>query len=996
MNRHMDSSNLNRSNRSCNIEMFALDDEVTRLETALTTQDGAQRLPDLVALAWHLRQRDTRRALALADEAQTWLAQEHGSLDVADHPHHAKPDAMIGRLLLICAEAKWLCAELDMAQAMVNHAITHFSALAEVAGLADAHWALAMIANDRGLSCERDCEFEQAAAWARQAGDAVRVDIIEASLAFMMSLSDCPAARARWNQRFHDDMPGLHPAVEARVCDFLGLVSCLSSDFGKAAMYFARTHEAAQKSGQIRRAILATLNTGDAFTSLNDHHAALDWMQRGLDQAREAAWNGSVGVCLLQTAETLRRLGRLEAAHELLQEALAIMTPLSDSRDYAVALSYVAELALDRGDFEDALQRFQMLEARGIALQQLDLQMDAYRGQAHALSQLGQVTPALLAAERALQLARAQNDASRQVSTLIVFSEIHERHGLTQRFDQSGTPAADAPVAGVPAVASLAAGGPVLSYLQQALDLANTIAGYTIPGELLDAIARQYAGNGDFTEAYKVSMQAIASREKTHSQQATNRAIAMQVRHKTERAQALREHHRELALSEAQRVQVLHQNSVTLERLGAIGQEITAQLDTQAVLGALNRHVHGLLDANSFAIYLLDGDGRELELAFGVEGGRRLSGPSVAVDDPMALSSRCVRERCEILRDDPAQDARFLWVPGTSRNASALFAPLTIGERVLGVMTIQSLRLHAYSGRERLIFRTLCAYGAIALDNASAYQQLQQTQTQLVAQEKLAALGALVAGVAHELNTPIGNSLMMASALLEKTDDIERKVGAQSLLYSELRTFLQDAQEASAVIMRGLTSAAELVNSFKQVAMDRTTAQRRLFNLAQTSHEIIATLTSQIRLSGHAMELNIPDNMMIDGYPGPYGQVITNFINNALLHAFEGKKGGQMRLSARLEADNRVGIIFEDNGVGIPEQCLSQIFDPFFTTKMGQGGNGLGLYISYNIVTSLLNGQIQVASRPGQGCRFILSLPLEAPGAATPAVAGWLRPMFKI
>ena len=972
------------------IEMFALDEEVTRLEALLTTQQGRERLPNLVELAWHLRQRDTRRALSLADEAQSWLAGQSGMAH-----------AMIGRLLLVCAEAKWLCAELDMAQAMVMNAIDHFSAQAEVIGLADAHWLLAMLANDRGQTGPRDQEFEQAAAWARQGADAVRVDIIEASLAFMMSLSDCPAARARWHERFHDDMPGLHPAVEARVCDFLGLVACLSSDFGKAAMYFARTHEAAQKSGQIRRAILATLNTGDAFTSLNDHHAALDWMQRGLDQAREAAWNGSVGVCLLQTAETLRRLGRLEAAHELLQEALAIMAPLADSRDYAVALSYVAELALDRGDFQDALQRFKMLEARGSALQQLDLQMDAFRGQAHALSQLEQVGPALAAAQRALNLARAQNDASRQVSTLIVFSEIHERHGAqalehargngvllpgipeaeTQMADTpvADTQMADTPVADTQMADTPVADTPVLGYLQEALELANTITGYTIPGELLDAIARQYARHGDFTEAYRISMQAIASREKTHSQQATNRAIAMQVRHKTERAQSLREHHRELALSEAQRVQVLHQNSATLERLGAIGQEITAQLDSQAVLSALNRHVHGLLDAHSFAIYLLNGEGQQLDPALAVEGEHVITAPSVALNDPQSVCAQCVRQRNEILREDTASNGQYPCVPGTSRNASALFAPLTIGERVLGVMTIQSQRAGAYAERERLIFRTLCAYGAIALDNASAYQQLQQTQAQLVAQEKLAALGSLVAGVAHELNTPIGNSLMMASALQEKTDDIEGKVQAQSLLYSDLRTFLQDAQEASAVIMRGLRSAAELVNSFKQVAMDRTTAQRRRFNLAQTSQEIIATIMSQIRLSGHAMELDIPDDLEVDGYPGPYGQVITNFINNALLHAFDTRQAGKMRLFARLEGENRVRIVFEDNGGGIPEQYLGQIFDPFFTTKMGQGGNGLGLYISYNIVTSLLNGQIQVQSKPGQGCRFILNLPMEAP-----------------
>ena len=825
---------------SMQLEMFALDEEVTRLETALAGAVGMARLPLLVPLAWHLRQRDTRRALSLAEEARQWLVE-----------HDASAPAIrsdIARLLLVCGEAKWLCSELDPAQELADAALTHFSDIGDPFGCADAHWLLAVIGNDRGQSVARDAALEVAADWARTAFDPVRVDVIEAMLAFMQALQNCHQARAVWGQRFVADAPHMHPAVEARVCDFLGLLANLSSDFGKAAMLFARTHEAAQKSGQIRRAIFSTLNTGDAFASLNDHHAALDWMQRALDQARQTGWHGSVGVCLMQTAETLRRLGRLDAAHQLLQETMVIMAPLAESREYAVALSYLADVALDRGDYAQALHEFTRLEQRAVALGQVDIQIDAKRGQAHALSQLEQMEAATVAAHAALDLARPQRDASRQMAILTIMSGMYERH----------------PELPCPANSD----NPVLYYLQMALDVATTIEGFTIPGELLDAIARQHAKVGNFTDAYRISMQAIASREKTHGQQATNRAIAMQVRHQTERAQAEREHHRQLALSEAQRVQVLHQNSITLERLGAIGQEITAQLNTEAVLQALNRHVHGLLDASSFAIFLLEHSGNYLDMAFGIEGETVLPAARIAVSDPNASTARCVRERAEVLRDHSGPDASPSLMSGTLPNASGLFAPLMIGERTLGVMTIQSQRHHAYGERERQIFRTLCAYGAIALDNASAYQQLQQTQTQLVAQEKLAALGSLVAGVAHELNTPIGNSLMMASAMQQKTDDIEVKLDEQNLLYSDLCTFLSEAQEASAVIMRGLTSAAELVNSFKQVAMDRTTAQRRCYNLQQTSQEIIATIMSQIRLSGHSIEIDIPETLILDGYPG--------------------------------------------------------------------------------------------------------------------------------
>lgn len=932
------------------MDMFGLDDELTRLETALITDTGAARLSDLVALAWYLRQRDTARALKLADQAQACVQTAS----------QGEANWFLGRLLLVRAEAEWLYSRLDKAQTLAREAEWHFHSTGHDIDMADTYFIMAGIASDRGMLMLHDEQLAQAVLFARQSQDKVRLDVIEARLAFMMALRDCPQALARWGQRFHAEMQDLHPAAEACVFDFLGMVATLSSDYGKAAAHFARSHAAAQKSGQVRCAIIAAINTGDAFAGLNDHHTALTWMQYGLDQARLTGWEACVGLCLMQTAETLRRLGRLDAAHELLQETLRIMAPVADSRNYAVALSYAADLALDRGQYPKALADFQQLAQRAISLQQLDIQMDTYRGQAEALLELGEVTAAFQSAHRALALAVQQHDASRQVSCLIVLSHIYERS------DRSALPEIDAP-------------NPVLHYLLQALEVTNTIAGYTVSGELLDAIARQYAALGDYTQAYKISMRAIASREVTHGQRATSRAIAMQVQHQTGQAQAQREHHRQLALSEARRVQVLHQNSVTLERLGAIGQEITAQLNTRAVVAALNQHVHGLLDANSFAIYFLDADGLHLNWGFGIEGDRILDGEPIEVSDAISTTARCARERREILRSYPGSELDMYLMPGTHMNASALFAPLMIGERVLGVMTIQSPRPQAYEERARLIFRTLCAYGAIALDNASAYQQLQDTQAQLVVQEKLAALGSLVAGVAHELNTPIGNSLMMASALQEKVDGIDQKLQSHTLLHSELCVFFTEAQEASAVIMRGLTSAAELVNSFKQVAMDRTTAHRRRFDLHQTSKAILATVMSQIRLAGHTFELDIPDHIIMEGYPGPYGQVIINLINNALLHAFEGRKGGKMQLSARCEGVDWVKIRFEDNGVGISEQYLSQIFDPFFTTKMGQGGSGLGLYMSYKIVTSLLNGRIDVCSQATEGACFTLSLPLVAP-----------------
>ena len=181
------------------------------------------------------------------------------------------------------------------------------------------------------------------------------------------------------------------------------------------------------------------------------------------------------------------------------------------------------------------------------------------------------------------------------------------------------------------------------------------------------------------------------------------------------------------------------------------------------------------------------------------------------------------------------------------------------------------------------------------------------------------------------------------------------------------------------MVTRGLRSAGELVQSFKQVAVDRATEQRRTFDLLRTSQEVVATLQRSIQVAGHRLQIDIASGIVLDGYPGPYGQVLTNLVNNAVLHAFGARKGGTMRLQAQVLRDVQVEVRFSDDGVGIAAENLKRIFDPFFTTKLGQGGSGLGMSISYNIVTSLFGGELDVESTPGQGTCFILRLPLQAP-----------------
>jgi len=262
---------------------------------------------------------------------------------------------------------------------------------------------------------------------------------------------------------------------------------------------------------------------------------------------------------------------------------------------------------------------------------------------------------------------------------------------------------------------------------------------------------------------------------------------------------------------------------------------------------------------------------------------------------------------------------------------------------------------------------------------AYTLETLNKAQEELVRSEKLAALGSLVAGIAHELNTPIGNSLMVASTLIDQTRSLSGHFKDNTLKRTMLENYLGDAGKAGDILVRNLQRAANLVTGFKQVAVDQTSSQRRKFSVAEVVSEIMLTLWPTLKKTSFIVKQNIPDALVMDSYPGPLGQVITNLVNNALLHGFEGRQSGTVSITAEETGDGWLELAVKDDGVGIPAANLNRIFDPFFTTKLGAGGSGLGLNITHNIVSGILGGRIRVQSEVGVGSTFVLTLPLVAP-----------------
>ncbi|MCP5269203.1 MAG: PAS domain S-box protein [Zoogloeaceae bacterium] len=300
------------------------------------------------------------------------------------------------------------------------------------------------------------------------------------------------------------------------------------------------------------------------------------------------------------------------------------------------------------------------------------------------------------------------------------------------------------------------------------------------------------------------------------------------------------------------------------------------------------------------------------------------------------------------------------------------------------ITTLRNMATELRQMNEELEARVIQRTAAWSEANAElelALVHLEQAQDELIRSEKQAALGRMVAAVAHELNTPIGNGLMAMSTLEAHQKEFKEAM-SETLKRSQLEAFVGNVGTAAEIGVHNLRRAAHLISSFKQVAVDQTSSQRRKFDLKQLIEELLTALQPMISRSGNQVTANIPPGIKLDSHPGSLDQVLSNLIENAFIHAFGKQPGGLVSIVAETTAAGRVRLLITDNGCGIPPENLSRIFDPFFTTRLGQGGSGLGLNIVQNIVNSILGGDIEAESSPGNGTRFTLTLPVAAPQQA--------------
>ena len=263
-----------------------------------------------------------------------------------------------------------------------------------------------------------------------------------------------------------------------------------------------------------------------------------------------------------------------------------------------------------------------------------------------------------------------------------------------------------------------------------------------------------------------------------------------------------------------------------------------------------------------------------------------------------------------------------------------------------------------------------------------AYRDLQDAQDSLVQTEKMASLGQLVAGVAHEVNGPVGVALTTASHLLSRAEDVKRQFAANALTRSALAGFLEVAQEAGQLLVGNTERIASLVHMFKQVAADQTGDERRTFYLREYTEDVLLSLHTQIGSSGHRVELICPEALQLESFPGAFARVLTHLVRNALMHAFRPEQSGRIVIDIHADGDDWIEVVHSDDGQGILDAALPRIFDPFFTTARHAGCVGLGLHIAYNLATQTLGGQLSAGNAAGGGAVFILRVPRQAPDLA--------------
>ncbi|MFV3077551.1 ATP-binding protein [Niveispirillum fermenti] len=934
-------------------DFFGLPDDIARLLSGRELA-GEHAVRIKVLLAWYLRQRDTAKSLRLLTELAGTILDTDGRPDLVLH----------ARALLAEAECMRLVADLPRTALLLDQATRLFADADDRLGLGDCAFSRGETLLLQGDLDNGFTALREAVGHYRAGDDAVRVLIAEAWLANQEQYNSPDEARGRWDPQFLEHQHPTHPAACAFLLTYKGSVAFQDGDFPQAIRLWEQGFEHSIVAGAVSLSIHLAMVTGSAYANLFDLPMALEWKEKAHAIAKPTGWPEALGATLSSMAETTTSLGQYERALALFEESLPYLGRLPGSRRHSIAYCAYGNLCIAMNEPQAALEWYQRADAIAQRLGHPDVELYLQSALTTALLKLGRLEEAEARITRPRAIARTQGNPYYEIEALRALASVRR----AQDHDPSRA----------------------VALLEQAIAVGAALQGMTIKSEMYEELARDYEALGNHRQALFYERRARDSWQRNFDRQNGARILAMQVRFDTARARSEAEHHRKLAEAEATRAAELDRANQTLEKLGSIGQEITARLDSEAVFTTLSEHLQDLMHVNTLFLGLKDETNQIIDIRYRMEDSRRLPPRQVQLASD-TLSARCVRDNEEILmvwdRRSPATLA------GTRHMRTVLYRPLTIGDRVLGVVSVQSDRASAYGPRELLIFRTICAYGAIAMANAVAYQQLDRAVAELrealqrlVQQEKMAALGQLVAGVAHEVNTPLGVTLSAVSQLNDTIRQTRDHMAHGTLTRTALAETLQNGQDLAALAQRNVVRAADMVRTFKSVAVDHGSDERRRFDLGDYLKEIVTLMRARVSANGSRVEMDVP-SIQMDTYPGALAQAMTNLIANVADHAYGADAPGTIRIQARRLDQRLVEIAVADDGRGIAPDILPKVFDPFFTTRRAAGSMGLGLHVTFNQVTQRLNGTILIDSVPGQGTVATIRIPCEVPGGPPVALA---------
>jgi diguanylate cyclase (GGDEF)-like protein len=684
------------------MDLYAPDSALPPLEEKLESARGPERASVLSTLAWHLRQRDTRRAERLAREAFAVLeAAEPGN------------DGLRARITLTRAECALLLARLDEAAALASEARHGFLEAGDDAGTGDCALVLARLAEARG---ERDRElprYDEAVAAYAQAKDMERLAHARAASLLAHSFGD-PTTLASGLAALRDAQPERSAAVQAHHQLIEGFIVFQRGAFLDAVPELSAAAALGPECGLVDQAFRAESGLVSAQSNLGDREACCALAEKVLAKARALGWPRSIGHALANFGRQLSDTGQPGRAIELFVEALDVLGDQPRSRGYAIACYYLGDSLLALGRNAEALAR---LEHAQRCMRDLGAQPEVaclLAIEATALSRLGRAGEALARAEESLALARKTRSRLWEVEALRALAEIHAAHRL--------------------APAGYAGPNAGLRLLDEALGVVVAIGGHHEKSELYTEIARAHERAGDVQGALRAERAARAEERNEQNRRAANQLLLARERNETDRQRVEAEWQRSIAQAESERARTLEVALDTLEQLRLVGQDITAHLDPGAMLEAIDRHLRGLADVSFIGVFAFHAEGKKLT-RHAIERGRSLPVRDIALEDLESYGARAARERQEIYVEADESGPPGTRIPGTDPKRSLWFGPLTLHDELLGVLTVQSSSPGAYAEREKLVFRTLCGYVAVAFANARTHGELEEKHRQLLKTE---------------------------------------------------------------------------------------------------------------------------------------------------------------------------------------------------------------------------------------------------------------------